>query len=112
VFVYETGAQVQASMIVGLSDTGTFTVQTTAAADLTVDVVGWFTMPTNTYRYEYGAGGLRSAKELEGSGGWRREFTWSSSGGLPLLLAEHRGPQASYVVYGPDGTPIYQIGGS
>ncbi len=32
-----------------------------------------------------------------------------TSGGLPLLLAEHRGSQTSYLVYGPQGTPIYQV---
>ena len=35
-----------------------------------------------------------------------------ASGGLPLLLAEHRGAQTSYLVYGPQGTPIYQVTGT
>ncbi|HMS88221.1 MAG TPA: RHS repeat-associated core domain-containing protein, partial [Acidimicrobiales bacterium] len=57
--------------------------------------------------------GLRSAKELETADGTgveaRQEHTWTAAGGLPLLLAEHQGSTTSYLVYGPGGTPIYQI---
>lgn len=96
-------------MIVELSATGTVVVQTTTATDLSIDVVGWFTMPTRHFTYDYGPSGLRTAKNLEAAGGWRHEYTWSASGGIPLLLAEHRGLQVSYVIYGPGGTPIYQV---
>ena len=76
-------------------------------------VIGCFTAPTRTYHYTYDTTGLRASKSLDDNGvagaGWTKEFTWDTSGGLPLLLAEHRGSQTSYLVYGPQGTPIYQV---
>ena len=112
-FVFGTGVDTQASFITALSDSGTVNVNTWAVTDLSIDVIGYFTAPTRTYRYSYDTAGLRSAKTLDDEGvagaGWRKEYTWDPSGGLPLLLAEHRGTQASYLVYGPQGTPIYQV---
>ncbi len=114
--VFDTGENTQASFITPLGEDGTISVNTWAATDLTVDVIGYFTAPTRTYRYSYDTTGLRASKSLDDNGvagaGWSKEFTWDTSGGLPLLLAEHRGSQASYLVYGPQGTPIYQVTGT
>ncbi len=112
-FVFDTGDNTQASFITPLSEAGTLNANSWAATDLTIDVIGYFTAPTRTYRYTYDTTGLRASKSLDDEGvtgqGWSKEFTWDTSGGLPLLLAEHRGSQTSYVVYGPQGTPIYQV---
>jgi RHS repeat-associated protein len=114
IMVFDTGQNVSASMIVPVDPaTGTITVIAWAATDLAIDVIGSFTQPTRTWRYDYDTSGLRSAKELETADGTgieaRQEHTWTAAGGLPLLLAEHQGSTTSYLVYGPGGTPIYQI---
>ena len=115
-FIFDTGQDTQASFITPLSESGTINVNTWAATDLSVDVIGYFTAPTRTYHYTYDTTGLRASKSLDDEGvtgqGWTKEFTWDTSGGLPLLLAEHRGSQTSYLVYGPQGTPIYQVTGT
>ncbi len=112
-FVFDTGDNTQASFITPLSEAGTLNANSWAATDLTIDVIGYFTAPTRTYHYSYDTTGLRASKSLDDNGvagaGWSKEFTWDTSGGLPLLLAEHRGSQTSYLVYGPQGTPIYQV---
>jgi RHS repeat-associated protein len=114
IMLFDAGQNVSASMIVPVDPTtGTITVVAWAATDLAIDVIGSFTQPTRTWRYDYDTSGLRSAKELETADGtgveWRQEHTWTAAGGLPLLLAEHQGSATSYLVYGPGGTPIYQI---
>ncbi|MBK6856482.1 MAG: RHS repeat-associated core domain-containing protein [Microthrixaceae bacterium] len=100
-------------MIIPLTDTGTFTIGSWTQTDVAVDVIGVFKAPTRTWRYEYDTTGMRTAKQLDDTAGtgaeWRKEHTWTASGGLPLLLAEHQGAQSAYVIYGPGGTPIYQI---
>jgi RHS repeat-associated protein len=112
--LFDAGQNVSASMIIPVDPaTGTITVLAWAATDLAIDVIGSFTRPTRTWRYHYDTSGLRIAKELvtaDGSGiEWRQEHTWTATGGLPLLLAEHQNGATTYVVYGPGGTPIYQI---
>jgi YD repeat-containing protein len=114
IMLFDAGQNVSASMIVPVDPaTGTITVVAWAATDLAIDVIGSFTQPTRTWRYDYDTSGLRSAKELETADGTgieaRQEHTWTAAGGLPLLLAEHQGAATSYLVYGPGGTPIYQI---
>jgi RHS repeat-associated protein len=114
IMLFDAGQNVSASMIVPVDPaTGTITVVAWAATDLAIDVIGSFTQPTRTWRYDYDTSGLRSAKELETADGTgieaRQEHTWTAAGGLPLLLAEHQGSATSYLVYGPGGTPIYQI---
>ena len=94
-FIFDTGQDTQASFITPLGEDGTINVNTWAATDLAIDVIGYFTAPTRTYHYSYDTTGLRASKSLDDNGaagaGWSREFTWDTSGGLPLLLAEHRG---------------------
>jgi RHS repeat-associated protein len=114
IMLFDAGQNVSASMIVPVDPTtGTITVVAWAATDLAIDVIGSFTQPTRTWRYDYDTSGLRSAKELVTADGTgveaRQEHTWTAAGGLPLLLAEHQGAATSYLVYGPGGTPIYQI---
>ncbi|MBP7631417.1 MAG: hypothetical protein KA758_13265 [Acidimicrobiales bacterium] len=114
IMLFDAGQNVSASMIVPVEPaTGTITVVAWASTDLAIDVIGSFTQPTRTWRYDYDTSGLRSAKELVTADGTgieaRQEHTWTAAGGLPLLLAEHQGAATSYLVYGPGGTPIYQI---
>lgn len=112
-FVFEAGDNVQSSFITALNEDGTITATSWATIDLTIDVVGYFTAPTRSYTYEYDTAGLRSAKELDGEGvagqGFRNEYTWDMASGLALLLVEHGASSSSYLVYGPGGTPLYQV---
>jgi RHS repeat-associated protein len=112
--LFDAGQNVSASLIVPVDPaTGTITVTSWAATDLAIDVIGSFTRPTRTWRYHYDTNGLRIAEEQVTADGnaveWRQEHTWTATGGLPLLLAEHQGSDTTYVIYGPGATPIYQI---
>jgi RHS repeat-associated protein len=113
IVVFDPAQHASTTMIIPLTDTGTFTIGSWTETDVAVDVIGVFRAPTRTWRYEYDTTGMRTAKQLDNTAGtgveWRKEHTWTASGGLPLLLAEHQGAQSAYVIYGPGGTPIYQI---
>jgi len=113
IVVFDPAQHASTTMIIPLTDTGTFTIGSWTQTDVAVDVIGVFRAPTRTWRYEYDTTGMRTAKQLDDTAGtgveWRKEHTWTASGGLPLLLAEHQGAQSAYVIYGPGGTPIYQI---
>ena len=113
IVVFDPAQHASTTMIIPLTDTGTFTIGSWTQTDVAVDVIGVFKAPTRTWRYEYDTTGMRTAKQLDNTSGtgaeWRKEHTWTASGGLPLLLAEHQGAQSAYVIYGPGGTPIYQI---
>jgi len=113
IVVFDPAQHASTTMIIPLTDTGTFTIGSWTQTDVAVDVIGVFKTPTRTWRYEYDTTGMRTAKQLDNTAGtgaeWRKEHTWTASGGLPLLLAEHQGTQSAYVIYGPGGTPIYQI---
>jgi RHS repeat-associated protein len=113
IVVFDPAQHASTTMIIPLTDTGTFTIGSWTQTDVAVDVIGVFKAPTRTWRYEYDTTGMRTAKQLDDTAGtgaeWRKEHTWTASGGLPLLLAEHQGAQSAYVIYGPGGTPIYQI---
>lgn len=86
-------AEMAASVTVPVDPaSGTIAIGSWMNTDVTVDVIGGFTQPQDTYTYHYDTTGLRSAKQLEG--GWRDEYTWTAHGGLPLLIAEHRGTAA------------------
>jgi RHS repeat-associated protein len=74
------------------------------STDVRVDVIGWFTAGTYTYRYS--PDGRRITKAAPTT-----TFSWDQSGGLPLFLAETTattGEAYSYL-YGPDGLPFEQI---
>ncbi len=60
------------------------------------------TTPTASIAYTSDARGLRQSRTVDGA---TDEFTWSSVGGLPLLLDDG---DHSYV-YGPSSTPIAQV---
>ena len=60
------------------------------------------TTPTSSVTYTSDARGLRQSRAV---GGATDQFTWSSVGGLPLLLDDG---DHSYV-YGPSSTPIAQV---
>jgi RHS repeat-associated protein len=90
-------------------DTGLLHVTAWTNTDITIDISGYFTRPTTTYTYDYGIGGIRTAKERTDNAGWRTEYTWTATGGLPLLLSQHTGTNTSRIIYGPAGTPIYQL---
>jgi RHS repeat-associated protein len=113
IVVFDPAQHASTTMIIPLTGTGTFTIGSWTETDVAVDVIGVFRAPTRTWRYEYDTTGMRTAKQLDDTAGtgveWRKEHTWTASGGLPLLLAEHQGAQSAYVIYGPGGTPIYQI---
>jgi RHS repeat-associated protein len=93
------------TVIAPIASDGTITVAATTAADVVVDVTGYMTTPTWTYRYS--SDGLRSAKT--GPTGVRTEFTWTAHGGLALLLGQHRGTATTWVIQGPGGQPVQQI---
>ena len=113
IVVFDPAQHASTTMIIPLTDAGMFTIGSRTQTDVAVDVIGVFKAPTRTWRYEYDTTGMRTAKQLDNTSGtgaeWRKEHTWTASGGLPLLLAEHQGTQSAYVIYGPGGTPIYQI---
>jgi RHS repeat-associated protein len=113
IVVFDPAQHASTTMIIPLTDTGTFTIGSWTQTDVAVDVIGVFRAPTRTWRYEYDTTGMRTAKQLDNTAGtgveWRKEHTWTASGGLPLLLSEHQGAQSAYVIYGPGGTAIYQI---
>ena len=113
IVVFDPAQHASTTMIIPLTDAGMFTIGSWTQTDVAVDVIGVFKAPTRTWRYEYDTTGMRTAKQLDNTTGtgaeWRKEHTWTASGGLPLLLAEHQGTQSAYVIYGPGGTPIYQI---
>ena len=114
ILLFDAGHSVSSSVIVPVDpETGTITVVAWTNTDVAIDVIGSFTRPTRTLTYDYDTTGLRTAKQALNSDGasveWRKEHTWSAAGGLPLLLAEHQGSEHTYVIYGPGGTPIYQI---
>jgi RHS repeat-associated protein len=101
------GEDLYVSATVPVAADGTVSFTTTGTVDVTVDVVGVFVRPVDTWTYGYRSDGLRSSKQEAGSA--PVEFSWDSSGGLPLLLAQHQGTAASYLVYGPGGTVVYQV---
>jgi RHS repeat-associated protein len=101
------GEDLYLSATVPVAADGTISFTTTGTVDVTVDVVGVFVRPVDTWTYGYRSDGLRSSKQEAGSA--PVEFSWDSSGGLPLLLAQHQGTATSYVVYGPGDKPIYQV---
>ena len=113
IVVFDPAQHASTTMIIPLTDAGMFTIGSRTQTDVAVDVIGVFKAPTRTWRYEYDTTGMRTAKQLDNTSGtgaeWRKEHTWTASGGLPLLLAEHQGTQSAYVIYGPGGTAIYQI---
>jgi RHS repeat-associated protein len=133
-FVGATGEPPAAMIAVGASSTahasaivpvdpatGTITVTAVyASIDVSIDVIGSFAQPNDSYRFSYGIDGLRLAKQLDGDTAagylWRNEYTWDTASGLPVILAEHRDSQTplaasgtSYLIYGPGGMPIYQL---
>lgn len=63
----------------------------------------------NTATYTYDADGLRTAKTVNGT---TTQYTWDTAGGLPLLLSQHQGATTTHVVYGPGGTPLYEVTGT
>jgi RHS repeat-associated protein len=101
------GEDLYVSATVPVAADGTVSFTTTGTVDVTVDVVGVLVRPVDTWTYGYRSDGLRSSKQEAGSA--PIEFSWDSSGGLPLLLAQHQGSAASYLVYGPGGTVVYQV---
>ena len=114
--VFDGGSGSHATLVVPVDAvTGTITLNSSTSTDLSVDVVGWFAQPARHYSYEYSTTGLRTAKQQDDDTGaalWRSEHSWNIADGIGLMLAEHRDNSTSYVVYGPGGTPIYQITGS
>ncbi|MBK6858605.1 MAG: hypothetical protein IPG97_19165 [Microthrixaceae bacterium] len=113
IVVFDPAQHASTTMIIPLTDTGTFTIGSWTQTDVAVDVIGVFRAPTRTWRYEYDTTGMRTAKQLDNTTGtgaeWRKEFSWMMVGGRPLLLAEHQGSQTALVIHGPGGVPIYQI---
>ena len=106
---FDAGTVASASVIVPVDDDGTIDLASLYTnAEFTIDVIGHFAQPSATITYAYGADGLRTRAQ-GGAGVGDRQYTWSAAGGLPLLLAEHRGTATSYLVYGPGGAPLYQI---
>jgi RHS repeat-associated protein len=101
------GEDLYLSATVPVAEDGTISFTTTGTVDVTVDVVGVFVRPVDTWTYTYRSDGLRASKTETGSA--PVEFGWDSSGGLPLLLTQHTSTGTSYVVYGPGDTPIYQV---
>ena len=65
---------------------------------------GAATSLTSSYRYD--TGGTRAAKTV---GTTTSEFTWTASGGLPLMLGQHDTAGSSWIIYGPGGQPIEEI---
>ena len=59
------------------------------------------------WSYTYDATGLRTSKQ-DGTA-TPYHFTWNRAAGLPLLLSQHVGSAVNHLIYGPGGTPIYQI---
>ena len=60
------------------------------------------TTPSVSVSYTSDAGNLRQSRTV---GGTTRQFTWSTVGGLPLLL----GDGGHSYVYGPSSTPLAQV---
>lgn len=69
--------------------------------------VGIDTISQTTNTYTYDTDGLRSSKTVNGA--TAQDFTWDTSSGLPLLLAETQGSTITRIVYGPGGQPIAEI---
>lgn len=92
--------------VVPLSETGKVTIAASHPTDVMIDVNGWYHPPTQTHTYTYNGDGLRTAKTIAGTTTTR--FTWSQTGGIPLLLQE--GGDA--YIYGPDNRPISKISNS
>jgi RHS repeat-associated protein len=101
------GEDLYVSATVPVAEDGTISLLTTGTVDVTVDVIGVFVRPVDTWTYTYRSDGLRASKTETGSA--PVEFGWDSSGGLPLLLTQHTSTGTSYVVYGPGDTPICQV---
>lgn len=78
-----------------------------AGFDFAIDVIGVYTPAVDTWTYTYDATGLRTAKQEQGQTAF--QFSWNTAGGLPLLLSQHIGTAATSIVYGPGGTPLYQV---
>lgn len=99
-------SQVDTLAIVPLKTDGSIDVAATHAIDITVIVVGYFRTPVDTWAYTYDSGGIRTSKanEIEST-----EFTWTRGTSIPLLLAQDREGEQTAVVYGPGGTPLYQV---
>lgn len=104
--VFTAGNDQSFTAVLPVAEDGTVTLQTTSAVDLTLDVIGTFARPVDTYHYTYDSSGLRTSKAADGGA---TEFTWDQSGGLPLLIEQTTGTTTSYLIYGPGGLPIYQI---
>ncbi len=116
---FQTGTSIANSAIVKTDVNGSIKIMVAnAATDVIVDINGYYTRPAaQTWTYAYDANGIRKSKASPtptgGLTGLTR-FTWSSNGGLPLLLKETRpksagGAETTFYLYGPGGLPVGQI---
>jgi YD repeat-containing protein len=82
IVVFDPAQHASTTMIIPLTDTGTFTIGSWTETDVAVDVIGVFRAPTRTWRYEYDTTGMRTAKQLDNTAGtgaeWRKEHTWTA----------------------------------
>ncbi|MCB0925943.1 MAG: hypothetical protein H6519_05290 [Microthrixaceae bacterium] len=81
VVVFDPAQHASTTMIIPLTDKGTFTIRSWTQTDVAVDVIGVFKAPTRTWRYEYDTTGMRTAEQLDTTSGgveWRKEHTWTA----------------------------------
>ncbi|MGH9083841.1 MAG: RHS repeat-associated core domain-containing protein [Acidimicrobiales bacterium] len=83
---YNTGQSIANAAIVRPGADRKLKIYASAQTDVLIDVHGWFTASSETWRYTYSGDGLRRTKTAPE--GTLTTFTWDRSGDLPLLLAE------------------------
>jgi RHS repeat-associated protein len=93
-------------VVAQLDAEGYVTIFTQQAADVIIDVSGWYRPLTGVWTYRYDGDGLRVAKVAPQ--GQTTNYTWDHTSGLPLLLAETTGGQTTRWTYGPGGQPVSQ----
>lgn len=95
-----------------VSPTGKITIRADfGAADVLVDVQGWYSKTTRTWTYAYDGDGYRTTKTAPH--GESTGFTWDRSQPIPKLLTQQVGTgERTYLIYGPGGHPYAQITGT
>lgn len=81
------------------------------AADVVLDLQGWYSATTRTWTYAYDGDGYRTQRSAPD--GTVTGFTWDRSDPVPKLLTQTSdGGERTYLIYGPGGHPYAQITGT
>lgn len=81
------------------------------AADVVLDLQGWYSATTRTWTYAYDGDGYRTQRSAPD--GTVTGFTWDRSDPVPKLLTQtSTGGERTYLIYGPGGHPYAQITGT